>query len=108
MVKQYPYKLEVFVKTEAVYDPDTGTFNPGTEEWQDFGKCRDEVNNSGTRSNQNDQIKYEYTWLIQCPKNLKPISIGATIRVTDDKGNERMNGDVLRVRYDQMHARIWV
>jgi hypothetical protein len=107
-MKQYPYKLEVFVKTEAAYDPDSGSWLPGSEEWVDFGKCRDEVNNSGTRTNQNDQIKYEYTWLIQCPKSLKPINIGSTIRVTDKDGNERMKGEVLRVKYDQLHSRIWV
>lgn len=108
MVRQYPYKLEVFLKTEAVYDPETGTFTPGTEEWKNYGKCRDEVNNSGTRSEVNSQIKYEYTWLIQCPKNLKEISIGATIRVIGKKGEVRMTGEVLRTKYDQLHARIWV
>ena len=107
MVNQYPYKLEVFVKTDADKDAD-GNWIPGSEEWQDFGKCRDEDSRSGTKTISNDQIKYEYTWLIQCPKKLKSINIGAEIRVLGLNGEIRISGEVLRVKYDQLHSRIWV
>ncbi|WP_284464898.1 hypothetical protein [Chryseobacterium sp.] len=107
MVKQYPYKLEVFVKTDAVKDDD-GNWIPGSEEWQDFGKCRDEDSRSGTKTISNDQIKYEYTWLIQCPKKLKSIDIGSEVRVIGINGEIRLSGEVLRVKYDQLHSRIWV
>lgn len=107
MTVQYPYKLEVFVKSDATMD-ENGNWIPGSEEWQDFGKCRDEDSLSSTKTISNDQIKYEYTWLIQCPKKLKPIDIGSTIRVIGRNGEERLNGEVLRVKHDQFHSRIWV
>ncbi|MDV3585528.1 hypothetical protein CMU68_10020 [Elizabethkingia anophelis] len=104
----YPYKILVLVETESTRDEETGTWIPGSQDWIDFGKCRDELNGGGAKITGTDQTVYEYSWLIQCPKTINKIDFGAKIKVIDKNGNVRANGSVLNFCPEQLHTRIWV
>ncbi len=107
-IRQFPYTLKVLKKTEAQYDPDTGNWIPGTEDWETVSKCRDEGNGGGNRIVTTDGEIYAFGAVIYLPKNSPSVELGAKIRVFDKEGNKRLEGDNKLFKKEQLHSRLWV
>lgn len=108
MVAQYPYNLKVFLQGEAVYNEDTAEWESGTEGWNDWGKCRDEIGGSGAKINTEDGEVYEYGWIVYMPLNTQRITKGTKVQVVDKDGFVRAEKSVLRFSKDQFHCRLWL
>lgn len=105
MVVQYPYILEMLVRSGGGYD-NAGNPIPSFEDWVSVGKCRDEAGN-GKKVTLSDNTVHEYSFLVQCPKGTPAIEKGTTIRIME--GNIiRCQGEVIYSRKDQLHTRLWV
>ncbi|MDQ1859024.1 hypothetical protein [Chryseobacterium sp. WLY505] len=107
-IKQFPYTLKVLKKTEAQYDPDTGNWTPGSEEWITVSNCRDEGNEGGNRIVTTDGEIYVFGAVIYLPKTSSSVELGAKVRVFDKDGNTRLEGDNKLFKKEQLHARLWV
>jgi hypothetical protein len=108
MVRQFPYTLMVFKKTEGVYNPDDGSFTPGTEEWVNTSKCRDEGNGGGNKIVTEDSELYVYGAVVYLPKNCPKVATGELIRVIDNEGIVRLEGNNKLFKKEQLHARLWL
>jgi hypothetical protein len=107
MVRQYPYELYLFTAGGGGQDVN-GNFIPQTNsEWVKLGMCRDEVNSKGSQVMVADGTSYVFDSLIQCPKSIRNVHVGAKVQVRS--GSEvRVEGTVSRFDPSQMHSRIWV
>lgn len=106
VIIQYPYKLKVLIQTEAIFVQETAEWIQGFEEWQEWGKCRDEISNA-TIVSKEDGAFYQYSAIVYCPKSINKIDKGAKIQIWH--GDElRLEGEVRRFSKDQLHTRIWV
>ncbi|CAI9673388.1 Uncharacterised protein [Elizabethkingia miricola] len=103
---QYPYTLEVFNKAESVYDETTGEWTVGTEEWKDWGKCRDEGNTQKKQTE--DSEFYIHTSIIYLPLSCADINKGLKVRVKDADGLIKVEGMVVNFRRDFFNCRIWL
>lgn len=108
MVKQFPYTLMVFKKSEGAYNPDDGSFTPGTEEWLNYSKCRDEANGGGNKIVTEDSEVYVYGAVVYLPKSCPKVATGELIRVIDTDGNIRLEGNNKLFKKEQLHARLWL
>lgn len=108
MVKQYPYFLEIQKKGEAGYDEYAGMFYFGLPDyWKRLCPCRDE-SSVGRRAVTTDGEVYVFSSVIFLPKlNIDLIS-GTRVRVVDEVGNIRIEGDVLNFVKNQLNAKIWI
>lgn len=107
VIRQYPYTLKVFQETESVFDQNTGDYVPGTAEWVEWGKCRDEINGSGARVTTQDGENYVFSAVIYAPLGTPKINAGAQIEVWDGE-EKRMSGNAVRFGKGQLNVRIWV
>ncbi|ASK29729.1 hypothetical protein CEY12_06245 [Chryseobacterium sp. T16E-39] len=107
-IKQFPYTLTVFKKTEASYNEEDGSFIPGTEGWVSISKCRDEGNGGGSKIVTTDGEVYVYGAVIYLPKNCPKVSVGERIKVIDLDGNVRLEGDTMLWKKEQLHTRLWL
>lgn len=107
-IKLFPYRLMVFVKSEAVYNEADGTYTPGTEGWVNLSKCRDEGNGGGSKIVTADSEVYVYGAVVYLPKRCPKVAVGEKIRVTDEDGNIRIEGDTKLFKKEQLHARLWL
>lgn len=107
-IKQFPYTLHVFHKSESTYNEADGSWTPGSEEWVVISKCRDEGNGGGNRIVTTDGEVYVFGAVIYLPKNSLPIELGARVRVLDKDGNTRLEGDNKLFKKEQLHARLWL
>lgn len=105
MVKQYPYKLQKLKQSGPTLNGQ-GAFVDGGVEWEDVCNCRDE--NSNGRPITFDGKSHNYSFLVQCPKGTEAIVSGSKIRVINQQGNVRLEGQVIHSSKDQLHTRIWV
>lgn len=94
-------------ESEAEFDQTTGNWIPGTSEWVDYGKCRDEINGGGAKITTTDGENYTYSAVIYTPTTTKSIGNGVKVQVWDGD-LKRMEGNVVRFGKEQMHSRIWV
>lgn len=108
MVKRLPYTLTVFKKTEDTYNPDDGSFIPGTSGWEVVSKCRDEGNGGGSKIVTTDGEVYVYGAVVYLPTNCSKVATGERIRVLDKEGNIRLEGDNKLFKKEQLHARLWL
>lgn len=107
VIRQYPYKLYKLTKTEDFYNPDTGEWEQGSESWEFISNCRDENNSSG-RTITTDGVVYTYGALIQMPKGQYPIQDGDRIRIEENDSTIRLEADVRRFAFKQLHSQLWV
>lgn len=107
-VRQFPYKLMVLKKTEGTYNPDNGSFTPGTEEWLNYSNCRDEGNGGGSKIVTEDSDVYVYGAVVYMPKSCPKVATGELIRVIDQEGNVRLEGNNKLFKKEQLHARLWL
>lgn len=107
-IRQFPYTLNVFQKSEDTYNEADGSWIPGTEEWVTISKCRDEGNGGGNRIITTDGEIYVFGAVIYLPKSSPNVALGARIKVTDKDGNVRLEGDNKLFKKEQLHARLWV
>lgn len=108
MVKQYPYTLKVFQQSESIYDENTGNFNPGSSDWIEVSKCRDESNDGGRKITTEDGEIYIYGSVIYLPKYAPKVLKGQKVQVVDESGNVRFSGNCTLFKTDQLHSRLWV
>lgn len=107
-IKQFPYTLKVFQKSESTHNEEDGSWTSGPEEWVNVSKCRDEGNGGGNRIVTTDGEIYVFGAVIYLPKNSPSVSLGAKIRVIDKQGNIRLEGDNKLFKKEQLHARLWL
>lgn len=105
MITQYPYQLQVLTQGESVQDANGDWVTPATV-WIDYCKCRDEAGN-GKYVKGVDGNDYLFSFLIQMPKGIEPISSGTQIRIMNGS-DVRQSGKVLFSRKDQLHTRSWI
>lgn len=107
-IKQFPYTLHAYQKSESTYNEEDGSWIPGTEEWVIVSKCRDEGNGGGNRIVTTDGEIYVFGAVVYLPKSSPNVALGARIKVTDKDGNIRLEGDNKLFKKEQLHARLWV
>lgn len=105
-VKQYPYTLQVLVQTPA-YQDENGNWIPGTEQWVEHSKCRDEAG-KGNKIIGEDGNEYDYSFLVQMPKGTAKLNSGNQIKVLTKNLVQRATGTIIYSRKDQLHTRAWV
>lgn len=108
MVRRFPYTLKVFQQTDSVYDEATGDFSPGSSEWVEVSKCRDENNSGGQKITTEDGEVYVYGAVIYLPKEAPAVLKGQKIQVVDEFGNVRFSGNCTLFKTEQYHSRLWV
>ena len=108
MVRRFPYTLKVFQQTESVYDEATGNFSPGSSEWVEVSKCRDENNSGGQKITTEDGEVYVYGAVIYLPKEAPEVLKGQKIQVVYESGNVRFSGNSTLFKREQLHSRLWV
>lgn len=104
----YSYSLYEFKVSESVYDENTGNWSASNEEWVFVSKCRDETNGGGQKVNTTDSQVYIFGAIIYLPKNCPEVTLGAKVRVLDEKGNVRIEGENLLWKKEKYHARLWL
>lgn len=102
---QYPYILQICVISPSIQD-ENGNYTGGAEAWVNLCRCRDEAG-KGKAVTDSDNVKHEYTLLIQKPVNVEPISNGTKVRVVDGS-TTRAEGSVIYSRKDKFHSRTWI
>lgn len=107
-IKQFPYTLNVFEKSESTYNEEDGSWTSGSEEWVSVSKCRDEGNGGGNRIVTTDGEIYVFGAVVYLPKSSPNVALGARVRVTDKDGNVRLEGDNKLFKKEQLHARLWL
>lgn len=104
---QYPYKLQVKTITGGGQN-ENGDFIPSTEKFEDLTVCRDQANISGRQIKLADGTAIVFDTIIHAPKGTGPISEGTVIRVVENSGVVRVEGEVLRSNVGQLHTRLWL
>jgi len=102
---QYPYSLQILPKSDILKDKN-GNFIPGTSDWEEVCKCRDE-HGRNYKIETPDGIGYVATFVVFAPKGTEPLSRGTTIRVMDGD-TLRITGKVIISRKEQFNTRLWV
>lgn len=107
-VKQFPYTLWVFKKSESTYNENDGTWSNGSEEWVNVSKCRDEGNGGGSSIVTEDSEVYIFNAVVYLPKNCPKVSLGELVKVLDQDGNTRIQGNNKLHKNEQLHSRLWL
>lgn len=108
MVKQFPYTLWVFKQTESTQNPDNGEWSGGSEEWVNLSKCRDEGNGGGRSIVTEDSQVYVFNAVVYLPKNCPKVNLGESVKVIDEEGNVRIQGENKLHKKEQLHSRLWL
>lgn len=107
-IKQFPYTLWLYQLAESTYNPSDGSWSDGSEEWVSLCKCRDEANGRGSKIVTEDSEVYVYGAVVYLPKTCPKVPTGGLIRVIDQEGNVRLEGNNRLFKKEQLHARLWL
>lgn len=108
MVKQYPYSLYELKVIDSVYDENTGGYTEAKEEWVFVSKCRDEANGGGGKIVTADGETYVFGATVYMPKSTTNVLLNAMIKVEDESGSIRLQGQNKLFKPEQLHSRLWV
>jgi hypothetical protein len=123
---QYPHYLYALKHEDAVQNPNTGSWETGSDVWELWGICREETNGKGHTIATSGGETIVFTSLIQLPVGTPRINEGTEVAVTrsevlpeslmsnDFVAQAKADGLVLAqgkcMKYDlgRLHCRLWI
>ena len=108
MFRQYPYNLHKLQVSEERFT-ENGFPTAGDSLWVFVTICRNIASGgSGKKTSDEAGTNFKYNYTIVAPRYMADIAENTRIKVTDEEGNIRFEGSVLRFERTQLHCRIWV
>ena len=103
---QYPYLLHRLHAPVAIQDAN-GNFVTDEPGWIVVSHCRNEAGRQRKFSKE-DGTYLQATHLIHCPVGIAPLQAGERVRVLEEDGTIRLEGEVIFASKDRFHTRLWL
>lgn len=103
---QYPYTLQKLSVAPSTQDAN-GDFSSSVSGWTTICACRNEDGRQ-QKFSKDDGSYLTASHLIYCPGGTFALNAGEKVRVIEQDGTVRLQGQVLYSSKDRFHTRIWV